>query len=59
MVKIRVRGSGMQRSQVGTGLFVHVCHSDARPHKQVNDGRLRVTHKPRGSVQCLLAVGSE
>lgn len=59
MAEIRVRGSGIQCSQVGIGLFVHVRYSDARPHKQVNDGRLRVTHKPRGTVQCLLAVGSE
>lgn len=59
MVEIRVRGSGMQCSQVGAGLFVHVCYGDARPHKLVNDGRLRVTHKPRGAVQCLFAVGSE
>lgn len=43
MVKIRVRGSGMLCSQVGTGLFVHVCYNNARPHKQLNDGRFRVT----------------
>lgn len=52
MVKIRVRGSGMQCSQVGTGLFVHVRYNDTRPHRQVNDGRFRVTHEPRGTVQC-------
>lgn len=59
MVKIRVRGSGMQCSQVGASLFVHICYNEARPHQQVNDGRFRVTYEPRGTVQCLLAVGSE